>query len=103
MRADRLLAIIMLLQTQGKMTTHALAEALGVSRRTILRDVKALSVAGVPVYAEGGHGGGIALDENYRTTLTGLKEDEVRTLFISGSTNLLRDVGLSEAAERMLL
>ena len=103
MRADRLLAIVMLLQTRGKMTTHALAEALGVSRRTILRDVEALSVAGVPVYAEGGHGGGVALDENYRTSLTGLKEDEVRTLFISGTTNLLRDVGLGDAAERVLL
>ena len=63
MRADRLLTIIMRLQTRGRQTAQVLAGELGVSRRTILRDVEALSLAGIPVYAEGGHGGGIALDE----------------------------------------
>lgn len=103
MRADRLLAITMLLQTRGKMTAEALAEALEVSRRTILRDIDALSLAGIPIYAEGGHGGGIALDENYRLSLTGLKEDEVHSLFISSNNQLLKDVGLGEAAENTLL
>ncbi len=102
MRADRLLAMMMRLQSRGKMTAHALAEELGVSRRTILRDVEALSFAGIPIYADGGHGGGIALDENYRTSLTGLKEDEVRALFISGNDSLLRDIGLGEASESTL-
>lgn len=102
MRADRLLSIIMLLQTRGKMTAHTLADKLEVSPRTILRDVDALSVAGVPIYAEGGHGGGIALDENYRTTLTGLTEAEVRALFVSGSASLLNDIGLGEAAQSTL-
>ena len=50
MRADRLLSIILLLQRQGKMTTQALADELDVSRRTILRDLDALSTANVPVY-----------------------------------------------------
>jgi predicted DNA-binding transcriptional regulator YafY len=103
MRADRLLSIVMLLQTRGKMTARALSQELEVSQRTILRDIDALSTAGVPVYAEGGHGGGIALDENYRTTLTGLKESEIRSLFISGNAKLLRDIGLGEAAESSLL
>ncbi len=103
MRADRLLSIIMLLQARGKMTTAALAEELEVSRRTILRDVDALSLAGVPLYADGGHGGGIALDEHYRVTLTGLKESEVRALFVSSSAALLKDIGLGEAAESTLL
>ncbi len=103
MRADRLLAITMLLQTRGKMTAEALAEELDVSRRTILRDIDALSFVGIPVYAEGGHGGGIALDENYRLTLTGLKETEVHSLFISGNNQLLKDIGLGEAAENTLL
>jgi predicted DNA-binding transcriptional regulator YafY len=102
MRADRLLAIIMLLQSRGKMTTHTLAKELDVSRRTILRDVDALSFLGVPIYAEGGHGGGVTLDENYRTSLIGLHEDEIRTLFIASNSKLLRDVGLGEAAERSL-
>jgi predicted DNA-binding transcriptional regulator YafY len=103
MRADRLLSLVMLLQTRGKMTSHALAEELGVSRRTILRDVDALSFSGVPIYSEGGHGGGMALDENYRLSLTGLKEAEVRALFLSSNASLLHDIGLGEAAESTLL
>ncbi len=103
MRADRLLTLVMLLQTRGKMTTQQLAEEMDVSRRTILRDIDALSVAGIPVYTDGGHGGGVALDENYRVTLTGLKESEIRSLFISNNNQLLQDVGLGEAAESSLL
>ncbi len=103
MRADRLLSIILLLQRQGKMTSQALADQLGVSRRTILRDLDALSTANVPVYSDGGHGGGVALDENYRTTLTGLAEAEIRALFIGSSSGLLDQLGLGEAAERTQL
>ncbi|MBZ0300963.1 MAG: YafY family transcriptional regulator [Anaerolineae bacterium] len=103
MRADRLLAIILLLQNRGKLTALALADELGVSRRTILRDVEALSIAGIPLYTEGGHGGGIALDEHYRVTLTGLKEEEARSLFLASNARLLDDVGLGQAAERTLL
>jgi predicted DNA-binding transcriptional regulator YafY len=103
MRADRLLSLMMLLQTRGKLTTQALAEELGVSRRTILRDVEALSISGVPIYSEGGHGGGVALDEGYRTTLTGLNLPEVRSLFVASNSAVLRDVGLDEASDRLLL
>jgi len=98
MRADRLLSIIMLLQRRGKMTTKVLAKELAVSRRTVLRDVEALSMAGIPIYTDSGHGGGVALDENYRTTLTGLKEEELHTLFLGSNQSLLRDIGLGEAA-----
>jgi len=103
MRADRLLAIILLLQTRGKMTARALAEELEVSRRTILRDIDALSFSGVPVYSEGGHGGGFALAEEYRTTLTGLNTAEVQSLFVANNHEALRDVGLGDAGERLLL
>ncbi len=98
MRADRLLSIMMLLQARGRMTTAALAAELEVSRRTILRDIDALSMAGIPVYAEGGHGGGVTLDEAYRTTLTGLKEQEARALFVAGGAGLLSQLGLGDAA-----
>lgn len=103
MRADRLLTIVLLLQNHKKMTAHALADAVEVSPRTILRDVDALSAAGIPIYAEGGHGGGIALDEHYRVTLTGLKEAEIRALFVTSDNQLLREVGLGEAAEHARL
>jgi predicted DNA-binding transcriptional regulator YafY len=103
MRADRLLSIILLLQTRGKMTAKTLAEELEVSRRTILRDITALSFSGVPVYSEGGHGGGIALVEEYRTTLTGLNKFEVQSLFVANNNDALRDVGLGDAGERLFL
>jgi predicted DNA-binding transcriptional regulator YafY len=103
MRADRLLAIMLLLQTRGKMTAQSLADRLEVSRRTILRDIDALAAAGVPVYAEGGHGGGVVLDEHYRTTLAGMLEQEVRTLFVGDNTKLLSEIGLGDAAQSTLL
>lgn len=103
MRADRLLSIILLLQTRGKMTAKALAEEMEVSRRTILRDINALSFSGVPVYSEGGHGGGVALAEEYRTTLTGLNTLEVQSLFVAHNNEALRDVGLGDAGERLIL
>jgi len=80
MRADRLLAILMLLQSRGTLTAAKLAAELAVTERTIYRDVIALSTAGIPVYTERGPGGGIALVENYRTDLTGLRPEEARAL-----------------------
>lgn len=103
MRADRLLAMLLLLQTRGKLTAQILAEELEVSRRTILRDVDALSIAGVPIYTDSGHGGGIALDEHYRTQLTGLHTPEVQALFVAEHSTVLRDVGLQDAAQQLTL
>ncbi|MEM9954908.1 MAG: WYL domain-containing protein [Chloroflexota bacterium] len=103
MRADRLLSIMFILQAQGKTTTHTLAEKLEVSRRTILRDIDALSIAGVPIHADAGHGGGVYLDEHYRVSLNGLNEAEVRAMFVSSSSSPLRDVGLGQAADDTLL
>lgn len=103
MRADRLLSIMLILQAQGKTTTYELAKTLEVSRRTILRDVEALNIVGVPVHADAGHGGGVYLDEHYRISLTGLNETEVRALFVSTQTGPLQDIGLGRAAEDTLL
>src|SRR5581483_11174125 len=99
MRADRLLSLLMLLQIKGQCTAHDLAKRLEVSERTIYRDIEALSTAGVPVYAERGPGGGCMLAEGYRTSLTGLTESEVRTLFMSGIASPLADLGVSDALE----
>jgi predicted DNA-binding transcriptional regulator YafY len=70
-----------------------------VSERTIYRDIEALSMAGIPVYAERGPGGGCRIAEGYRTNLTGLTEDEVRTLFLPGATRQLADLGISKVLE----
>ena len=82
MRADRLLALLMLLQTQGRLSARRLAAELEVSERTIYRDIDALSIAGIPVYGESGPAGGFALLDSYRTSLTGLSSGEVRALFM---------------------
>ncbi len=99
MRADRLLSILLLLQVRRRWTARELAERMEVSERTILRDMEALCAAGVPVIADRGAGGGWRLEQEYRTNLTGLSPDEVRTLFIMKTSRMLRDLGLNRAAD----
>ncbi len=103
MRADRLLALLLLLQTRGRVTAQSLSKRLEVSERTIYRDLVALSMAGVPVYAERGPGGGWSLLEDYRTNLTRLTEAEVNTLFVSGTTDPLKDLWPGKASEDAML
>ncbi len=103
MRADRLIAMLMLLQTKGRMTAQELSDQLEVSTRTVYRDLDALSVSGVPVYAERGPNGGCELLERYRTNLTGLTESEVRALFMFTVPNLLADLGANKASEAAML
>lgn len=103
MRSDRLLAILLLLQTHGRLPAPELARRLEVSTRTVHRDVEALSAAGVPVYTERGRTGGVALLEGYRTDVTGLTDDEMRAL-LGVVTADDRDLGAATAsAVRKLL
>lgn len=102
MRADRLIALLMLLQSRGKMTAQALAEELEVSERTIYRDVDALSTAGIPIYGDPGPDGGYALLDSYRTTFTGLSENEVRALFMLSIPRPLVDLGISDELKAAL-
>ena len=89
MRADRLLSIVLLLQAHHQMTSRDLAPRLEVSERTIHRDMDALSGAGIPVTAARGSGGGWSLLGEYRTSLTGLTEMEIQSLFLTKPTKLL--------------
>jgi predicted DNA-binding transcriptional regulator YafY len=105
MRADRLLSLMMVLQTRGSgnVTALELARELEVSERTIYRDVEALSLAGVPVYADRGPGGGIRLLEEYRTNLTGLTADETRALFMLSIPSPLLQLGVGQELKAALL
>jgi predicted DNA-binding transcriptional regulator YafY len=100
-KADRLITLLLLLQSGRRRTAGALAEALEVCERTIYRDVDALCAAGVPVYTERGPEGGIALADGYRRALTHFNEDEIRSLFVSGASPLA-DLGMESGLDRAL-
>ncbi len=82
MRADRLVAILLMMQTRGRVTAAEVAEELEISVATARRDLEALSMAGVPVYPQPGRGGGWSLVGGARTDLTGLTAGEARALFL---------------------
>lgn len=102
MRADRLISMVMLLQAHEKMTAEELSQELEVSQRTIYRDITALNSAGIPIYTDRGPGGGIALLENYRTTLTGISEDEARALFMLSIPEALVELGVDQKLKTAL-
>lgn len=102
MRASRLLQILLLLQNRGRMTAGALAIELEVAHRTVLRDMDALSEAGLPIIAYQGNQGGFELGFSYRTRLTGLAADEAEALavLLADPTPLLAELGLADPARR---
>src|SRR4030095_1502308 len=98
MKASRLLSILMLLQARGRMTADALARAMEVSPRTILRDVDQLSAAGVPLWGERGRQGGFQLRAGWSTHLTGMTEPEATALLLAGLPGPATELGLGAAA-----
>ncbi len=103
MRADRLISIILLLQNHPRMTAQELSDELEVSTRTIYRDILALNSAGIPLYSDRGPGGGIALLDSYRTTLTGMSEGEAQALFMINIPHVLIELGVGQNLKSALL
>ena len=101
MRADRLVALLLILQRKGRVTAAEVAEELEVSERTARRDLDALGMAGVPVYSKQGRGGGYQLVGGARTDLSGLHANETRALFlVAGAASATPEV---KAALRKLV
>src|SRR5437867_717079 len=103
MRADRVLSLLLLLQARKRLKAGDLAERLQVSERTVYRDLDALSSAGVPVYAQRGPNGGVALLGEWRTSLTGLTEPEAQALAAVSVPGALSDIGLQESLRSSLI
>ncbi len=99
MRASRLLRLLLLLQNRGRLTSAQLATELEVARRTVLRDVDALTEAGLPVVVSRGVRGGIELGFNYRSRLTGLTAAEAEALgvLLGAPLPALEQIGLGPA------
>jgi predicted DNA-binding transcriptional regulator YafY len=102
MRADRLVATLLLLQRRGRVTAAEVAAELEISERTARRDLEALGMAGLPVFSRQGRNGGWELAGGGRTDLSGLTADETRALFLVAgpSSNVTPEV---KAALRKLV
>ena len=102
MRAGRLVSILLLLQTRGRLTAQQLATELEVSVRTIYRDVEALQAAHVPLYGDAGHAGGYRLLDGFRTRLNGLTFDEAESLFLAGLPGPAAELGYGDQTASMM-
>ncbi len=102
MRADRLVATLLLLQAKGRVTAAEVAEELEVSVKTARRDLEALAMAGVPVYSQAGRNGGWTLVGGARTDLTGLQADEARALFLAVGSSAPTSDGLKQALRKLV-
>ena len=102
MRADRLVATLLVLQSKGRVTAAELASELEISVKTARRDLEALSMAGVPVYPQRGRGGGWQLVGGARTDLTGLTASEVQALFLTVGTSTMASPELKAAVRKLV-
>lgn len=102
MRADRLVATLLFLQSKGRVTAAEVADELEISERTARRDLEALSMAGIPVYSQQGRGGGWELVGGARTDLTGLSGPEARALFLVAGPSSVATPALKAALRKLV-
>lgn len=102
MRADRLVATLLILQARGRVTARQLADELEVSEKTARRDLEALGMAGLPVYSQPGRNGGWQLLGGASTDLTGLTVDEARNLFLAAGASLPLDADTRGVLRKLL-
>src|SRR5690349_12459789 len=101
-RADRLVAALLLMQSRGRVTAAELAAELEVSVATARRDLEALSTAGIPVYPQAGRGGGWSLLGGARTDLSGLTASEAQALFLLAGPAAARTPQMRSAVRKLV-
>ena len=102
MRADRLVATLLLLQMRGTVTAREVAAELEISERTARRDLDALGAAGIPVYSQQGRGGGWRLLGGATTDLTGLRTPEARALMTMAAATGQASPEFSSAMRKLM-
>lgn len=102
MRADRLLATLLFLQSRGTVTCNEVAERFEVSERTARRDLDALAMAGVPLFSRQGRGGGWELVGGARTDLTGLRSGEALELLTMAAASGRKSPDFSSAVDKLV-
>jgi predicted DNA-binding transcriptional regulator YafY len=95
--------MMLLLQERKRMTAKELADELEVCIRTVYRDIDAMSLAGIPVYAVEGPGGGYSLLDSYRTSLNGLSPQEIQAFYMLTIPGPLADLGIAERLKSTML
>lgn len=80
MKTERMIGILALLQTHGRLTCSYLAKKFEVSVRTIRRDIEDISKAGIPLVTTQGNGGGVALMEGYALDTTLFTRSELAAM-----------------------
>jgi predicted DNA-binding transcriptional regulator YafY len=103
MRADRLLSLLLLLQSRASLTAQEAAQSLGVSVRTLYRDMDALQRVGVPITATAGPNGGYSVLPGYRSVLSGFSSDEIGALMAAASSADLHELGLTDVLNRAII
>lgn len=103
MKADRLMSILLLLQSNKQITAPQLAKRLEVSVRTIYRDIDSLSSIGIPIITDRGPNGGISLLNEYKAALSGLTYNDLQYLFIPSPNKVLNDLGIDKPKESTFL
>ena len=83
LKNDRMFRILYILLEKQGITAPELAQMLEVSVRTVYRDIEALSMAGVPVRAMAGKGGGISIMPGYSFQKAMLTEKEQSQLLVA--------------------
>src|SRR5436305_2932348 len=101
-RADRLVAILLMLQQRGQVTAAEVADELEISERTARRDLEALGVAGIPIYSQQGRNGGWRLAGGGRTDLSGLTASEARALFLAAGPSPMATPQVKAALRKLV-